>query len=199
MLEKTLVKPDVRVEPTVVQKAEPKVEQFATYEEYVGALADHKAELKVEAKMAEIESRRRTEEAERQRSERQTSFHQRADEFRLAHPDFDEVAFDKTLPVTEVMAEALNFSEKGPQMLYHLGQNRDEAMRIAQLSLTNPVAAGIEIGRLETRLSLPQPRTTTKAPPPIQPLSAAGGTLGPDPDKMTSAEWREWRSAQLRK
>lgn len=193
LLEKTLVKPDPQpvLEP-VKPVTEPTVDQYKTYEEYVSALADYKAEQK----FREWENRQKQAEAQRAKSEQQTAFQKRAEEFRLAHPDFDEVVFTDETPISEVMAEAIAISEKGPQVAYHLGLNRDEARRIFDLSLRNPVAAGLEIGRLEARLSLPQPRTTTKAPPPIQPLSAGGGTLSPDPEKMTMDEWLVWRNSQ---
>lgn len=195
MLEKTLVKPDPQVQEPVKPVAEPTVDQYKTYEEYVGALADYKAEQK----FREWENRQKQAEVQKAKAEQQTTFQKRAEEFRLAHPDFDEIVFSDDTPISEVMAEAISISDKGPQVAYHLGLNREEARRIFDLSLRNPVAAGLEIGRLEARLSLPQPRTTTKAPPPIQPLSAGGGTLSPDPDNMTTDEWVQWRRSQIRK
>lgn len=173
----------------------PTIDQFDTHEEWYRALARYEADQM----RREWETSQKQAEAQRAKTEQQTAFQKRAEEFRLAHPDFDDVVFTDETPISEVMAEAIAISEKGPQVAYHLGLNRDEARRIFDLSLRNPVAAGLEIGRLEARLSLPQPRTTTKAPPPIQPLSAGGGTLSPDPDKMTTDEWLKWRRETLRK
>lgn len=197
LLEKTLTKPSepLPAQEPVKQATEPTVDQYKTYEEYVGALADYKAEQK----FREWENRQKQAEAQKAKAEQQTTFQKRAEEFRLAHPDFDEIVFSDETPISEVMAEAISISDKGPQVAYHLGLNREEARRIFDLSLRNPVAAGLEIGRIEARLSLPQPRTTTKAPPPIQPLSAGGGTLSPDPDNMTTDEWVQWRRSQIRK
>jgi len=94
------------------------------------------------------------------------------------------------------MADVLDLSEQGPQILYHLGKNPEEAMRIARLP---PAHAALEIGRLEAKLSLPQAKTVTQAPPPIRPLSGGSGSAIVDPDKMTTTEWRQWREEQLRK
>lgn len=197
MLERVLSKdePQQTSEPARVED-EPKLEQFKTYEEYVAAVADHRAEQKLAALLAKQEEQRRTTEAERQREERARSFRERAASFAATTPDFNEVAFSDAVPVTEDMADALNFSEKGPEILYYLGQNIPEAARIARLP---PVQAALEIGRLEAKLSLPQPRTVTKAPPPINPLSGGQGSLSVDPDKMSSSEWLKWRNDQLRK
>jgi hypothetical protein len=187
-------KPEPAPEP---QKAttEPKLDQFATYEEYVAAVADYR----VEQRFQRLEQERQAEEAVKQKAEVQTGFQQKASEFKAQTPDFEEVAYNPSLPITDVMADALNYAEKGPQLLYHLGKHPEEAQRIAELSVRSPVAAAIELGKLEERLSLPQPRTTTQAPPPIRPLSGGSGSAIVDPDKMTTNEWRQWREEQLRK
>lgn len=197
LLEKTLTKPSepLPAQEPVKQATEPTVEQFKTYEEYIAAMADYKAEQK----FREWETRQKQAEAQRAKAEQQTAFQKRAEEFRLAHPDFDEVVFSSGTAISEPMAEAIAISERGPQVAYYLGNNPEEARRLFDLSLRNPIAAAREIGLLEGKLSLPQPRTTTKAPPPIQPLSAGGGTLSPDPEQMTMDEWVKWRNASLRK
>lgn len=198
MLERELAnrqQPKQAIEPVTVD-SEPKLEQFKTYEEYVAAVADHRAEQKVAALLARQEEERRNAEVERQREERARSFRERAAAFAATTPDFNEVAFADHVPVTEDMADALNHSDKGPEILYYLGQNVSEAAQIARLP---PVQAALEIGRLEAKLSLPQPRTVTKAPPPIAPLSGGQGSLAVDPDKMSSSEWLKWRNDQLRK
>ena len=187
-------KPEAVPEP---QKAttEPKLDQFATYEEYVAAVADYR----VEQRFQRLEQERQAEEAVKQKAEVQTGFQRKASEFKEQVADFEQVAYNPSLPITDVMADALNYSEKGPQVLYHLGKHPEEAQRIAELSVRSPVAAAIELGKLEERLSLPQPRTTTQAPPPIRPLSGGSGSAIVDPDKMTANEWRKWREDDIRK
>ena len=196
MLDRQLQSKKLEPEPEP-QKAttEPQLAQFQTYEEYVAAVADYKVELRFQ----KLDQERQAAEAVKQKAEVQTGFQRKADEFKAQTPDFEEVAYNPSLPITDVMADALNYSESGPQVLYHLGKNPEEAQRIAELSLRSPVAAAIELGKLEAKLSLPQPRTTTQAPPPIRPLSGGSGSAIVDPDKMTSDEWRKWREDQLRK
>jgi hypothetical protein len=89
------------------------------------------------------------------------------------------------------MAEAIIESEKGAEVLYHLGSHPDEAKRIAMLS---PLAAARELGRIEARLSMPAPRTTTKAPPPVKPVGASDAGVRKDPATMSQAEYEAWRA-----
>ncbi len=183
-------------QPTATESKEPSLDQFKTYEEYVAAVADHRAEQKVQQLLKQQEEQRQRQDAERQKAEQRSTFQAKAEEFATTTPDFDEVAFNPSLPVSDVMADALNLSDKGPEILYHLGKHPDEAARISRLP---PVQAALEIGRLEAKLSLPQPRTVTKAPPPIAPSSGGQGSMNVDPDKMTADEWRKWRDDQTRK
>jgi predicted TIM-barrel fold metal-dependent hydrolase len=184
-------KPEVKAEPA----AEPKLEQFQTYEEYVGALADYRAELKVQQKLSEMEQRQKAVEAARQKSQVVEQFQSKASTFAVEHPDFNDVAFNPELPVTDSMAEAIQQSDNGPELLYHLGKNPSEAARIAALT---PLMAAVELGKLAVKVSLPQPRNKTAAPPPIRPLSGGSGTASPDPDKKSADEWLEWRRQQIK-
>lgn len=196
MLDRQLQQKKSEPEPEP-QKAitEPKLEQFQTYEEYVAAVADYKVEMRFQA----LDRERQAAEAVKQKAEVQTGFQRKADEFKAQVSDFEAVAYNPSLPITEVMADALNYAENGPALLYYLGKNPGEAQRIAEMSVVNPVAAAIELGSLQGKLSLPQPRTTTQAPPPIRPLSGGSGSAIVDPDKMTTDEWRKWREDKLRK
>jgi hypothetical protein len=105
------------------------------------------------------------------------------------YADFDQVALANDLPVTKAMGELIMTSDAGPDVLYHLGQNRALA---AQIAAMNPVEAARAIGRIEARLDTPKPRTETKAPDPISPVrGSAGASL--NPDKMSYEEYRQAR------
>lgn len=193
MLERVLSNQPQKESPPAQQpKTEPVVEQFKTYEEYVDARAEWVAERKFQA----IEEQRRAAEAEQAKAHKHDTFLQKAEEFAATAPDFKDVAFNPSLPITDVMADAIDLSDKGPEVLYYLGKNPDEAAKIARMP---DLQAALEIGRLEARLSLPQPRTVTKAPPPIQPLTGGHGSVVVDPDKMSADEWLKWRNEQIRK
>ncbi len=193
MLEKVLNQaPKPEAPPPQPVKTEPTLEQFKTYEEYV----DARAEWVAERKFTQIEQERRAAEAEQAKATKHDTFLAKAKEFSATAPDFDDVAFNPSLPVTDVMADAIDLSDKGPEILYFLGKNPGEAERIARMP---GLQAALEIGRLEGRLSLPQPKTVTNAPPPIRPISGGHGAVVVDPDKMTSGEWLAWRNEQIRK
>ncbi len=112
-------------------------------------------------------------------------------EAKARYADFETVAMANDLPVTKSMGELIMTSDQGPDVLYHLGQNRALA---AQIAAMNPVEAARAIGRIEATLTTPKPRTETNAPPPISPVrGSAGASL--NPDKMSMEDYIQARRA----
>ena len=107
------------------------------------------------------------------------------------YADFDAVAHAKDLPVTQAMGDIIMTGDSGPDVLYFLGQNRALA---AQIATMHPVEAARAIGRIEASLSLPKPRTETKAPDPISPVRGSAGA-GRPPEKMTYKEFVKFRES----
>ena len=106
------------------------------------------------------------------------------------YPDIEKVFTDTSLPMSNAMAETLMESDKGPEVAHYLLSNREAAQRIKEMS---PLAAARELGRIEATISLPKPRTETKAPPP--PATLTGNVKSPNknPETMTQAEYVKWR------
>jgi hypothetical protein len=160
-------------------------DQFETYEAYAEALAERKAQ--------EILARR---EAEQQQRALLETYHEREEAARDKYDDFEQVAYNPELPVTEAMARAIQASEIGPDVIYHLGSNPKEAARIARL---DPILQAKEIGRIEARLSAEPPvKKTSNAPAPIVPVTARStatpqyDTTDPRSTKtMSTSEWIE--------
>lgn len=131
-------------------------------------------------------------------------FEKSAQAFAKEHDDYYEVTQDRTLRISEPMAEVIRMSEVGPEMAYHLGKNPDVAKEISQMS---DAAAGRELALLETKLQAKQPKKVSKAPPP-PPANIGGGepgqkvsTTDPKSDELSDAEWfkrEEKRLAKLR-
>lgn len=194
MLEQTLTKPvEVKPEPSnapAQPQGEPKLEQFQTYEEYVSALADYKADQK----LRQFEEQIRQREQQTLQQAKLQEFQGRLQAAKTEMPDFDEVALNPSLPVSDTMAELIREMDDGPKVLYALGKSPDVAARIASLP---PNLAAVELGRFAVKASLPQPKTVSKAPPPVNPLSGGMGSKTADPDKMTADEWLKWRNQQL--
>lgn len=102
------------------------------------------------------------------------------------YADFNEVALSDKVRVSDIMAQAMSESEAGPDVAYYLGKNRDEALRISQLS---PMAQVLEIGRIESRIGAPSGKRLTGAPAPVTTLGRGGSVSTPDPDKMSMKDW----------
>ena len=169
-------------------------DQFESTEAYAEALALQKAE--------ELIAKR---EAAKQQSQVLESYHDLEEEARSKYDDFEQVAYNPKLPVTNVMAETIQSSEIGPELAYYLGSNPKEAERISRMS---PLSQAKEIGKIEAKLvSAPPVKKTTSAPAPILPVTArssgapAYDTTDPRSTKtMTDSQWIEAeRRRQLKK
>lgn len=117
------------------------------------------------------------------------AFSQRIAAARKRIADFDAVALDPDLPVSVAMAATIALSERGPEIAYQLGRDRQLAERIAGL---DPLSAARELGRIEAQLTAATRRTVTEAPPPLRSLGS-GETPSRDPDAMSYQEYRAWR------
>jgi hypothetical protein len=135
-------------------------------------------------------------EAAKQQATIAEAYYDREEDIRLKYDDFDQVAYNTNLPVTEYMAQAIQASDIGPDVIYWLGSNPKESGRIAQLP---PILQAKEIGKLEANLaSNPPVKKTSTAPAPIVPVTArasgapAFDTTDPRSIKnMSTSEWIE--------
>jgi hypothetical protein len=158
------------------------------YQQALLDFATKAAEKTVTAKLSEWERQQST---QRQAQ----TFKAKEAAFAATVEDYADKVYDPSVPISAAMAEAIADSEIGPQLAYHLADNRELAARIASLS---PVQAARELGKLEAKLSAPPPKPVTKAPPPPPKIAAAEGEVDKDPDKMGIDEWMKWREKQLR-
>lgn len=161
----------------------PPVDQFESPEAYAEALAERKAQ--------ELIAKR---EAERQQSEMIEAYHEREEEARNKYDDFEQVAYNPQLRITNVMAETIQASDIGPDVAYYLGSNPKEADRISKLA---PFLQAKEIGRIEAKLAAePVTKKTSSAPAPIAPVTArTSGTPSydtTDPRSTKTLSTSEW-------
>ena len=168
----------------------PPVDQFESPEAYAEALAEKKAQ--------ELIAKR---EAAKAQAEIDEAYQERLDEAKEKYPDFEQVAYNPSLPITDAMAETIRASEIGPELAYHLGSNPKEAERIAKLS---PFLQAKEIGRIEAKLAAEPPvKKTTSAPDPIRPVTAratnSGVTDTTDPRSTKTMSDSEWIEAERRR
>ena len=148
----------------------PVSDNFATYDEYLEALADFKAEQKI----AEIDEKRRQAEIDNQHKseiERQTERrHALLDEGESKYVDFEEVVSASKLQIAEPAYLAILESDISSDLVYHLAKDAAEADRISKLS---PYAQAKEIGKIEDRLLAKKPVIKSNAPPPINPVNGS--------------------------
>jgi hypothetical protein len=181
---------------TQVLRAAPtaSADQFESPEAYADAVAYQKAE--------ELIAKR---EAAKQQSQILESYQEREESARDKYDDFDQVAYNPKLPITNVMAETIQSSDSGPELAYYLGTNPKDAERISRMT---PLAQAKEIGKIEAKLSdNPPVKKTSNAPAPISPVTARS-TGSPSHDttdprsikSMTTGQWIEAeRARQIKK
>lgn len=146
----------------------PVEEDFATYGEFVEALTTFRAKELIAADRAEREKAAADAKTAEEAQAAQQKLSERFEAAKAAHPDFEEVAFSRTTPISEAMHEFLTDSEHAGELLYKLGENGSaEGIRIAALS---PMAAARELVKLEAAIAgEPAP----KAPPPVKPKTTS--------------------------
>lgn len=185
-----------RVQQPVAQppKQLPPAEQFESTEAYAEALATQKAEQLLAQR-----------EAQKQQAELLEAYHDREEQAREKYDDYERVALNPKLPITDVMAETIRASDVGPDVAYYLGANPKEAERISRLP---PILQAKEIGKIEVKVSSEPPvKKTTSAPAPLNPVAARASTKGvvdtTDPRSIKTMSTSEWieaeRQRQVRK
>jgi hypothetical protein len=157
----------------------PSPDSFETHAEYVEALTDWKIEER-ERVARETAARSKLETEQKSlmsaHSERVKSFAEKTEDFQDVLRSVDDVRISPTV------AELLVSSDNGPELMYELAKNRAEYERINAL---NPLAAARELGKLDAKLAAikapasepKEPKTITKAPKPIAPVSGKGGVV----------------------
>jgi len=166
----------------------PAPDDFDSAQQYAEALAEQKAR--------ELLAQR---EAAAQQAAILESYKDREEEARDRYEDFEQVAYNPNLPVTDVMAQAIQASDIGPEVIYYLGSNPKEAGRISKLP---PVLQAKEIGKIEVNLTTNPPvKKTSTAPAPLAPVTATRSNSGPrydtaDPRSIKSMSTSEWIEAE---
>lgn len=105
--------------------------------------------------------------------------------------DFAEKVYgDPSLPFTPQIVETIADMDRGPEVAYHLANNKAELLQLAEMS---PMRAAIELGKIEARLVFPKPKTRSTAPPPIKPLKGAATAAEIDLNTANYADYRRAR------
>ncbi|MGL4757004.1 MAG: hypothetical protein ACRCXB_32035 [Aeromonadaceae bacterium] len=169
-----------------VPKELQSADQFESPEAYAEALAVKRADELI-----------RQREVQKHKTEIDDSYAEREEEVRNKYDDFDQVAYNPRLRITDEMAETIKSSDKGPDLAYWLGSNPKEADRISRLS---PLMQAREIGKIEAKITAePSQKKSSSAPDPIRPGTARAANPGvidtTDPRSVKTMSVSEWIAA----
>lgn len=184
--------PEKRQEAPAQEAAEPTLEDFDwDVQRYNRAYFDwRKGEEKRESdRIKENEAR----------TARVQKFQESVAAFSVENPDFQAVVTNPSLAITEQMVEVITESDNPAAVAYWIGQNPQEALKIAQMS---PAAMGRAIAKIEAQVGAPpqverQPtqKTVTNAPPPPTVLSGSKVPVK-KLDEMSMAEYAHHRAEE---
>lgn len=160
----------------------PRLENFASYDEYNEALTDWKVDQKLKARETEQQQTQRQRSSAQLNAERQERFLESSEDAREKYDDYDEVVFGKQNKVPVWAAPLIAETEQPAEMAYYLAKNTEEARRIYSL---HPEKAAIELGKLEVKLTTPPPKRVSSAPDPARTPNGGGGNQPRSPAKMT--------------
>ena len=174
---------------------EPKPEQFNDAFEYARALAEYSAEQALKNRdRVELEKKYQAE-----HDKLSEVWNDRLETTKKELPDYQDMIESSDVMVSDQVRDALLESDAGPRILYHLAENPDYAEKLSKMTV---ISALREIGKLEARFEKTEtkPVVRSKAPAPINPLRATGGsmdtTIGSDGEfHGTYSQWREARKA----
>lgn len=195
--------PKVDTATASTDEGKPNPDNYNTHAEYVEAVAEWQADKKVEQKLAERDKKaEQARLADAQKAAAQT-YSERVKAFTAKTPDFTEVMADADdVPMSQVMQQAMLESEHGPALAYELAKNPEEAARIAGL---HPISAAREMGKLEAKIAAraseaksTEPKKTTQAPKPIEPVGGAKSTgVHKTLEDMNFSEYEQARRKQM--
>lgn len=166
----------------------PSLQDFQTVEEWGEAIAEYSAHQALS----------RAEQTFQQRDQYHTQqqiaqqFQAKEAAYAATVPDYlDRVAeLTSAIALPGEVLMAISQSDHGPAVAYHLAQHLDVADRLSRM---HPVAAAVEIGRIEARLSAPKPKPVTQAPAPVPTLSGSS-VVSKDLASLSYEDYKRARS-----
>lgn len=168
---------------------EPKLDNYATYEEFDAANRQYIVALAKQELRQELQREKEKEQVETQ----QQSFEKRMALAIAKDPTIQDIIQDRTMPVNAAMATVIKSSEAAPELLKWLDGNREEAKRIA--GIRDPIISARELALVEGQLRAappsPPPKRVSQAPEPIATVNSGAGSLTVEDDKLPMDQWAE--------
>lgn len=191
LLEQELQKRQQAASPASQDPGAPKVTDFEKIEDYEQAVRKHERE------QAEKQFKAQFQTAAQQQAVTKIveGWEARTAKADSKYEDFDEVVGE--IKPTAPWAVAIMKADNGPDIAYYLGKNMKKAEAIAGMSPDAQIRA---IGRLEERLAAaaPKPKTPSRAPAPITPLTGASPVATDVPSAQDNiGDWIAKRRKQV--
>lgn len=191
----------VSAEPVVKPAQGPPVlENYQNYDDFLVAKAKFEFAIEQNQRDQEREAERTRRDQAKEIERVKLAYNERFRKTIEKYPDLPEVSqsliHNPLIPPNPSMVQAIMESEVGPEIMYHLGQNVQDAMRIASLG---PLAAAREIGKIESKLIVvpaTEPQRITQAPEPIRAVGTKGAVISFDYETSSMDEYVKKRNAE---
>lgn len=184
---------------------EPSPADYKTVEEYLKAVRAYDREQMRAEIRSEVTTLTKEQEERAEASILQAEWSEREAQVSEAHEDYKDTTQTalETLgeakgPAKAAIAHAIQYSDAGPALLYHLGQNPELIEELAEMP---PARALLALGRLEASLETKEPGAKaaphTRAPKPPTPVK---GGKSSDPTELTdSLDPDVWRKRFMKR
>lgn len=180
---------------------EPKREGYESYEAYLEARADWRADQKVKTALESYSRANQGREQQGRQAATQAElarqWTERENAYRAKNPKYEQVvtayAESDLGELSDHARRLIISSELGPNLLTHLAENPAEHDRIAALS---PERQLIELGKLEDKVSTQPAKAVSNAPPPVSKLPQGQSAPTGYSEGMSSAEYKALAKAQ---
>lgn len=162
------------------ESVKPTPDKYPDYNEYLEALADYKAEAKVNDVLKKRDNEAKESKARETLETKRLAFEDQKEVLRESKPDLDEVfeAYnDKN--ITNALGAAILDSDEAVAVAYELAKDPKEFDRLNSNTI-GIIAINKAIAKIEARLEkseiVPKAAVTTKAPPPITPVKKSSSS-----------------------
>jgi hypothetical protein len=177
------------------EKSPPKESDYDSIEEYREAAIEYKAGQIAAEKIADALKERREAERLSREAQQAADIQTKKQEALKKYEDFDAIV-TPTMPLTKTMFEAAKGAHV-MDILYHLGSDPDEALRICGLS---DIQQAKEIALIEANMKKQTtkiPRQSSTAPDPVKTVkTGSGGKMPINLEKANASDYAAMRRKQ---
>lgn len=189
-------------EPDNATAKKPVQSDYQTYDDFIEALTDFKADLAADKKLNERDRQTSEQKQQEQWSQKVAAYNVQAAELRKTREDFDEVIAEAFADgATPQLQAALTDSEMGAAVALYLADNPDELDKLNSPAL-GIIAVNKIIGRIEAKIEVGKSSgekaavKMTKAPPPITPVKAKATSANTPEAAAEKGDYEAYRKAR---